>query len=189
MKEKFYWKTSFWIYLYFFVTLIIIALQMAACWVYGSELLSNFLKTHFKFAELINVGLDLPIKEFLTLWVGIVSAYVGIDRAQFTLESSQLESGEANYGDPSKLRKVILLCGILLAATIVGEILKDGSGAEFGVSQAAVAFGTTIMLYVAGQKAISMAKVAGPGDLNNDGVVDEEDEKIAKRYRELHKDQ
>ena len=44
------------------------------------------------------------------------------------------------------------------------------------------------MLYVAGQKAISMAKVAnGPGDLNGDGIVDEKDEAIAKRYQELHK--
>lgn len=187
-KERFYWKTSFWIGLYFAVTLLIIALQMAACWVYSSELLSEYLKAHIKFAEIINVGLELPITEFLTLWVGIVSVYVGIDRAQFTLESSHLCSGEADYGDPSKLRKVILLCGILLLASIAGETLKDGSGADFGVSQAAIAFGTTIMLYIAGQKAISMAKVAnGPGDLNGDGKVDEEDEKIAKRYKELHK--
>ena len=188
MKEKFYWKTSFWIGLYFFVTLIVIGLQMVACWVYSSGALTKYLQNHVKFAEFINAGLNLPIPEFLTLWVGIVSVYVGIDRAQFTLESTHMVSGEADYGDPSKLRKVILLCGILLAATIIGETLKDGSGAEFGVSQAAVAFGTTIMLYVAGQKAISMAKVAnGPGDLNGDGIVDEKDEAIAKRYQELHK--
>ena len=32
-----------------------------------------------------------------------------------------------------------------------------------------------------------MAKVAnGPGDLNGDGIVDEKDEAIAKRYQELH---
>lgn len=188
MKEKFYWKTSFWIGLYFFVTLIVIGLQMVACWVYSSGALTEYLQNHVKFAEFINAGLNLPIPEFLTLWVGIVSVYVGIDRAQFTLESTHMVSGEADYGDPSKLRKVILLCGILLAATIIGETLKDGSGAEFGVSQAAVAFGTTIMLYVAGQKAISMAKVAnGPGDLNGDGIVDEKDEEIVKRYQELHK--
>ena len=188
MKEKFYWKTSFWIGLYFFVTLLIMALQMVACWVSSSETLAAYLQKHIKFAEFINAGLNLPIPEFLTLWVGIVSVYVGIDRAQFTLESTMMSSGEANYGDPSKLRKVILLCGILLAASICGEVLKDGSGAEFGISQAAVAFGTTIMLYIAGQKAISVAKVAnGPGDLNNDGVADEEDEAIAKRYKEIHK--
>ena len=190
MKEKFYWKTSFWIGLYFFVTLIVIGLQMVACWVYSSEALTEYLQNHVKFAEFINAGLNLPIPEFLTLWVGIVSVYVGIDRAQFTLESTHMVSGEADYGDPSKLRKVILLCGILLVATIIGETLKDGSGAEFGVSQAAVAFGTTIMLYVAGQKASSMAKVAnGPGDVNGDGIVDEKDEAIAKRYQELHKNE
>jgi hypothetical protein len=188
MKERFYWKTSFWIGLYFFVTLVVIGLQMAACWVYSSEALVEYLQENIRLAEFINTGLNLPITEFLTLWVGIVSVYVGIDRAQFTLESTHMISGEADYGDPSKLRKVILLCGVLLTATIIGETLKDGSGAEFGVSQAAVAFGTTIMLYVAGQKAISMAKVAnGPGDLNGDGTVDKKDEEIAKRYQELHK--
>ncbi len=186
-KERFYWKTSFWVLLYFLVTLLIIALQIAACWVYSSELLSDYLKAHIKFAEFINAGLELPITEFLTLWVGIVSVYVGIDRAQFTIESAQMSTGEADYGDPSKLRKVILLCGIILLASIAGETLKDGSGADFGVSQAAIAFGTTIMLYIAGQKAISIAKITnGPGDLNGDGQVDEEDEKIAKRYQELH---
>ena len=161
---------------------------MAACWVYSSEALQLYLSEHIKFAEFINTGLNLPIEEFLTLWVGIVSAYVGIDRAQFVYESATLESGQADYGDPAKLRKVILLCGLLLIATILGEALKDGSGAEFGVSQAAIAFGTTIMLYIAGQKAISIAKVTnGPGDLNGDGVVDKKDEEIAKRCQKLMK--
>lgn len=188
-RDKLYWKTGFWVNLYFVVTLIVISLQICACWVYSSESLQKLLAEHIKFAEFINAGLNLPITEFLTLWIGIVSAYIGIDRAQFAYESTRLISGEADYGDPGKLRRTIVLCGVLLFATIAGETLKDGSGADFAVSQAAIAFGTSIMLYIAGQKAISMAKVTnGPGDLNGDGVVDEKDEEIAKRYKELHKD-
>ena len=88
-------------------------------------------RKNVKIAEFINAGLNLPISEFLTLWIGIVSAYVGIDRAQFAYESSMMESGRADYGDPQKLRRVILLCGVLLLACICGEVLKDGSGADF----------------------------------------------------------
>ena len=55
MKEKFYWKTSFWIGLYFFVTLIVIGLQMVACWVYSSGALTEYLQNiSEKYAKMLD---------------------------------------------------------------------------------------------------------------------------------------
>lgn len=175
MGQKLTHKTSFWVILYWAACLLAMTVQMASVSIIGS--FANSLPP--KVYELLNHTTDLAIPQFAALWIVVSAAYIGVDRAKFAVETSQLQAGQANYGEPQKSRRIIILSGILLLASIAFEAMKDGSNVNYSVGNFAVAFGTSVSLYVAGMKSISLTQsINGLTDLNDDGAIDEKDVKI-----------
>lgn len=122
---------------------LIIALAMA----YQAFILLN--PKLFQF--MINKEFKIPIETFSQLWIGVSSVYIGVDRGIFCYKTTQLKYGEADVGNPLRLRKVILVSALLMfESMILGSITSfDYSSEEF-----TTAFGVSCILYIAGTKAI-----------------------------------
>jgi hypothetical protein len=110
--------------------------------------------------KFFNLNLQMPVSAMAYIWVGISSAYVGIDRVAYAVKSSTLEYGKTDVGSPQTLRKVILISGLLLLQGIIFNSVVDY---DFDLPELASAFGTTVLLYIAGQKAVKITKYAGSG--------------------------
>lgn len=108
--------------------------------------------------SLINTDFSLPIEIMATFWVAVSSAYVGVDRAIFTAHAattSYVDSNkELDKGSGSRNLHVILQSLILFGcAVLLNFVFKK----DLALSQFFVALGSSITLYVAGTKSISVA--------------------------------
>ena len=172
MKEKFWWKTSFMVFLYAAVLITMMFLQ-DIIYVLGnySEILEKVKVDGFLF-NILNGQVGLPISSLSFLWVTICAAYIGVDRAAYAIKSSKMISGETDFGDPATIRKIILVSGLVLLFGCVSNCFVDY---DFELNSLASAFGSSILLYIAGQKAIKSVKYVD-GDLNGNGIPDDEEE-------------
>ena len=167
-KDSIFWKTSTWVFVYSiacFITMVLQAL-IALCIKY------NFTFKNIVFSDLINGSLMLPISNMGWLWCSICAVYAGVDRASYAIKTSQLESGKLDIGDPKSLRKIIIIAGVLFFIAVICNGFAD---ADFDLNSWSSAFGSSILLYVGGMKAIKSVKyVNGKLDSDNDGIADED---------------
>src|SRR5574344_39362 len=180
MKKNVWWKTESFVFAYAFLCLIAIVIQGVSCYVSSIPNLETIIGKFWY--EAINHSTDMEINAWSILWTAISCAYVGIDRSRCCIDSFKTTDGSASYGDPARLRKVILVSGILLMAAMACQTLKDGSNMDFAISGWVTAFGGDIAFYVAGMQAIKLTNSLNANkDLNGDGVVSPEEEAIAEK--------
>ena len=176
MKEKFYWKTSFMVFLYA-ATLIAMMFFQDIIYIIGnySDVLEHIKANGFLF-NILNGQIKLPISSLSFLWVAVCAAYIGVDRAAYAIKSSKMISGETDIGDPATLRRIIFVSGLVLLFGCISNCFVDH---DFELNSLASAFGSSILLYIAGQKAIKSVKYVD-GDLNGNGIPDNEEDELAK---------
>lgn len=196
-EKKKSWSTSWIVFIYALVVALIMALQ-AAVIIFGKlvevEIIKLSTTTLDCISKLINGEMTLPIGSLSTLWIVVVSAYIGMDRAQAFFHSQKLEYLEEDRGDPKKLRKAILVSGLLF---LEGVALTTVTEFDYSLTQFSTAFGCSCALYIAGQKAISAAKYVngefhtytkdGKIDDNANGIPDEEEEALNKFEKRVNR--
>lgn len=167
-KDNIFWRTSTWVVIYSFCCLIIMVLQALICLC----LKFNIKVDKIIFADFINGNLTLPISNMGWIWCSICAVYCGADRASYAIKTSKMTSGKLDVGDPESLRRIIVLAGMLFAVAIICNGAVD---AEFDLNAWSSAFGSSILLYVGGMKAIKSVKyVNGKLDSDEDGIADED---------------
>lgn len=117
--------------------------------------LQKFLIPSESIEGMMVAGTVLPHNTLAWVFTAIASGYAGTDRIAQFARTSTLEYGQADLGDPRKLRWVILVTLILIAEALVLTVF-------FGVPNLALdalvtAFGGTGISYVVGNKAIKAA--------------------------------
>ena len=150
-KKRWAWATSSMVIIYAIVFFIIMAMQ------FGIDMLAKFeVEFHGKLLmSFINGEIALPVNTMAVIWVALCAAYCGVDRASYLVKSTTESIGECDMGDPAMLRFIILLAGLLFA---IGLGFGCFSDCNYELNLLASAWGSAIVLYVAGQKGIKMAK-------------------------------
>lgn len=167
-KTPFWYKTSFMVIAYAVVTAIVMLIQFALCLC----LKFNWQTNNIVFADFINGNLVLPMQTIAWFWMAISAAYIGVDRAAYAIKTANERSGQSDMGNPSTIRRIILISGLLTLEALVCNGFAD---ADFELDAFFTAFGSSITLYVTGQKAIKSVKyIDGKIDANGDGIPDEE---------------
>lgn len=170
-KKSIFWKTSTWVVIYAIAAFLAMAIQSIIC----LALKYNFHYHGVVFADFLNGNLVMPISNIGWLWCSICAAYCGVDRACFAIKTANLESGKMDVGDPSKIRMVIILAGLLAVFACLANGFVD---AEFDLNAWSSAFGSSVLLYVTGMKACHATQfVNGKLDSDGDGIADEEQAK------------
>lgn len=165
-KKPFWYRTSFYVFLYAFILAILMLMQAAISLCVKMDLTIN----NVVLMDFINGSLVLPINSMAWIWLGIASIYVGADRTMMFFKNIQETNTVYNMGEPKILRKVIFIAGILLLIAITCNGISD---ADFNLDAFASTFGTTILFYIAGQKAVATSKTLNSNiDTNSDGIDD-----------------
>jgi hypothetical protein len=95
----------------------------------------------------------------------IAGGYTGLDRFAMVVKSGTLEYGEADLGDPKKLRWVIICLFALVIEALLLQIFQNVKG--LALETLIVAFSTASTAYVVGNKAIiAAAYTPGIGSSN-----------------------
>lgn len=170
-KKSIFWRTSTWVIIYAIAAFLAMTIQSVIC----LALKYNFQYHGVVFADFLNGNLTMPISNIGWIWCSICAAYCGADRAVFAIKTANLESGKIDVGDPSKLRLVIVLAGLLAIFACVANGLVD---ADFDLNAWSSAFGSSVLLYVAGMKACHATQyINGKLDSDGDGIADEDQAK------------
>ncbi len=83
----------------------------------------------------------------------IAGGYTGMDRFAMAIKSKTLEYGEADLGDPKKLRWVILFLFLLIVEALLLQVFQNVKG--LALETLIVAFSASGGAYVVGNKAIT----------------------------------
>lgn len=170
-KKPFWYRTSFFVFMYALVLTLVMLFQATINTLIKLEIEIN----SFILYEFINNNLVMPIDAMAWIWLGIASAYIGVDRTMMFFKNIQTTNDTFNLGSPKTLRKVILVAGLLLLIAIICNTISD---ANFNLDAFASTFGSTILFYVTGQKAVSTSKALNNKiDTNGDGIADDEQER------------
>lgn len=150
-KKKWAWATSSMVIVYAIVFFLIMGAQFAI------DMLAKYeIEFHgHLLMSFINGEIAMPMNTMAVIWVALCAAYCGVDRASYLVKSASESIGECDMGDPAMLRFIILLAGILFAAGLGFGCFSD---CNYELNLLASAWGSAIVLYVAGQKGIKMAK-------------------------------
>lgn len=149
--HKWIWATSSMVIIYALVFFLIMSFQFII-----SVVVKYNIPFHGKaIANFINGNINLPMNTLAIIWVALCAAYCGVDRASYLVKSSTECIGSCDVGDPAMLRFIILIAGFLFLA---GIIFSGFSEMDYQLNLLASAWGSSIVLYVAGQKGIKMAK-------------------------------
>lgn len=154
--------------------------------VFAGTLIAMLLFEIIAYLTKLNTEMVMPLEVMADVWVGLLSIYIGVDRAMFVVKSATLNYGEVDVGEPGKIREMILISAIILIVAIIGTYVTN---LDFQLDQFAMAFGASIALYVAGQKGIQTAKWSnGQKDEDENGIPDDEQEDYERWARKQRKD-
>lgn len=180
-KESIFWRTSTWVSVYALSCFIAMVLQALICLC----IKFNFTVNSIILADFINGSLTLPISNMGWIWCSICAVYCGADRASYCIKTSKMVSGKIDVGEPKNLRRIIIHACILFIIAIICNGFVD---AEFDLNAWSSAFGSSILLYVGGMKAIKSVKYSdGKLSLNDDieEKLEEETEEFVEKVNEI----
>jgi hypothetical protein len=153
---EFVQRTSF--IVFWFATVLAVVLLMQAL-----PALFVFISTNFGiFLPQLNLALKMPVDLTAWFYMAMSAAYTGVDRFAYYRQSSKLKYGQANVGNPEKLRRVIFVSFLLFVEASLLELIIS---APMPLEALMSAFGSTCLLYVTGQKGI---RAAGSNEGNHD---------------------
>jgi hypothetical protein len=122
--------------------------------------------------SLVNGNFILPMDIICDFWAAICAAYIGVDRGVMAISTYKGVKGKQDVGHPEHLRQVIVESFLVYAVAVLLYVLFD---TDLQLAPLAVAFGSSVILYVGGQRAVYAAsKLAPEEDLDRDGVRDSE---------------
>jgi len=138
-------KTSFVVFWFAGVLAVVLLLQALPA-------IFMFITANFGISLVVlNAAVKMPVD--LTAWffMSIAALYTGVDRFVYYNQSKKLKYGEANCGDPAKLRKVIYMSFLLFVEAAILELVFS---TPMPLEALMSAFGSTCLFYVTGQKGI-----------------------------------
>lgn len=144
--HKVTWQTSFMVFAY--AAILFFCLVLQTVFLLG-------LKYGWSWASYVNPDFRLPIDNLTLIWTIICSAYIGIDRAAYCVRSAEMISGEGDVGNPATLRVVIVLTVGFFFLAMGCNIFVD---ADYDLVTLSTAVGTSMSLYITGQKALRICK-------------------------------
>ena len=180
-KTKIWFKTSFWVYVYAATLVLVMLLQTGISMLQMDEIRYPLLERFGNISFIVNIlngQLQMPVKSLAILWVGVCAAYVGVDRAAYAFKSAHRPTGTIDVGNPEVLRGIIF---VSFAILMLGVICNSFVDFDFELNSLGSAFGSSVALYIAGQKAIKCTKYV---DLDGDGIPDEVYEEDEEDYDE-----
>jgi hypothetical protein len=171
--SKFFGENSFLVVFYgCFVAVTAIFQCMASFF----QLLADKYDYHGFFAELLNNNVHMPMGIIAWIWTGICAIYVGADRAAFAISSTQTGYNKPAVGHPERLRVIVWLSFWVYALCALLNLIFD---VDLQLEPLASAFGSSVLLYVAGNKAIrACSALAKEDDLDGDGVADKDQDPV-----------
>lgn len=125
------------------------------------------------FTIFLNQNFVLPMSIISDFWAAISAGYVGVDRGMYMID------GFKNGGDHSEafsedqlshLTQVIIESFLVYTLAVVLNLFFDS---DLALSPLAVSFGTSILLYVVGNKGVKATQALSPEeDSDQDGIRD-----------------
>ncbi len=136
-KHKFWYSSKFWITLFACVIFIFLGMQFLI------EIIPPDVLPY------LNFNLQLPLETVATAWIIVITGYCGADKLSSITKTTQLPYGQADFGDLSKMRFIMLVCLFLSFAALAASVFVD---AEFQVAQFITSFSSVLLIYVGGNK-------------------------------------
>ena len=118
----------------------------------------------------LNMNFHLPMGTITDFWALISATFVGVDRAAFSVAAfkDHHEGGKVDFGHRGHLIQIILQSFLIY---VVAVCLNTFLEADFSLTPLAVSLGSSILLYVAGNKVIMASdKLAKDREENEEEV-------------------
>jgi hypothetical protein len=131
----------------------------------------------------LNQQFVLPMDIICDFYAAITAAYVGVDRAAFAVATFKDHMTEGNYGKSEHILHIIVQNFIIYSSSVLLNMIFD---VQLSLAPLAVALGSSVLLYVSGNKVIMGAgKLAQPSDIDEDGIDDSEQDQgeVLERYK------
>jgi hypothetical protein len=138
--------------------------------------------SHSALLALVNLEMNVPLDLIASMWTALAAAYVGVDRAAMAISTFNEGYNHADYGDPKRLKLVIVLSFVIY---VIALGLNTFVKADLALAPFAAAFGSSVLLYVAGQKTIYAMSKAAPEDFI---TLTDAQEKQISRIRQFMRD-
>ena len=179
-------------YVIFFGLFVMVSLFLQCLIPFFSKLTEVTGYTGF-FTVFLNQNFVLPMTIISDFWAAISAAYVGVDRGMYMVDGFKNggEHSEAFSIDQLEhLSQVMILSFIIYGLAVSLNVFFDS---ELALAPLAVSFGSSVLLYVVGNKAVKGFQAASPAvvhDLDGDGVDDtqQNQSEVLARYKKRLKD-
>jgi hypothetical protein len=139
-------------------------------------------------ATIFNSNFHLPMDIISDFWAALCAIYIGVDRGAMIAMTLNGEKGKLEVGNPENLKQVMIESLILYAFAVGLNMFFD---AELALTPLFIAFGSTVILFVGGNKAIKGAAALAPErDLDQDGQDDatQDPNEVLARLRKILKE-
>lgn len=166
-KSHIWYSSRFWVCIYAIAMALLITGQLILGLMQNGEVVVHNVSLN----KFINGECNLPMETAAWLWTALVSLFCGFDRFVDIKTTMHLSSGQMSMGELSKLRTVIVESLFLFIYSLVCSLLVNK---DFQLTAMLTAFGMSIIIYVAGNKAVKACKYYSEKaeDVDSDGVPD-----------------
>jgi len=132
------------------------------------------------FLSLFNSKFVLPMEMISNFWAAISATYVGLDRAAYTVDAFK-NGKEAEALSDDRMIQLTQVIWMSLFIYVIAVVLNTFFDAELALTPLFVAFGSSMLCYVAGNKAVKgFEKLSGNGEEG----IDEKIEDVIGRLEE-----
>lgn len=178
MKKHIWHSSKFWTILFAIILILLIVIQLVL-----GILDNQLIALPEGLTQFVNNQVQLPMAIAAWFWVGLISVYCGFDRYVNLKETQHLSKGQMSLGNLSKLRFMMVLSLAIFLFALVSNFIVDKN---FELVQFFSAFGSSVLLYVGGNKYIKANRFVGE-DKDKDGIPDDIQQQYYKWEREQKK--
>jgi hypothetical protein len=170
--------------------IFVIASILAQCFIPFFAKLNEYYQVTGNIGDFLNTFLNqnfvLPMDIISGFWAAISAAYVGVDRGMFMIDGFK-NGQDIGAFDTDKIKHLTLVIILGLAIYVLAAGLNLFFDAELALAPLVTSFGSSVLLYVVGNKAIKASQTLSPeNDLDQDGIDDSEQDpaEVLKRLKE-----